>query len=245
MNAKNLLARLRKLGIEVWADGQWLRYNAPKGALTPDLRTELANHKSEILALLTDSDTQSAPPTLKPVPRRENMPLSSIQQRLWFIDQLEPDSPAYNLPQAIRISGPLDVAALTQTFNEIIRRHEVLRTGCTVVKGMPFQAIAPFSAVSLPVTDLRSLSESEKEDEALRLASEEACRRFDLAQPPFLRLNLLHLDMDKYILLLTTHHFAADGWSLRVLCQPWQGRWLCFANGSNVQSYIHSLSFWS
>ncbi|MFC1718242.1 condensation domain-containing protein [Candidatus Poribacteria bacterium] len=221
MTVEDLLAHLQRLGIEIRADGEWLRYNAPKAALTPDLRTELANHRFEILTLLrkANSDTQPAPPILKPLPRSDGITLSSVQKRLWFIDQLEPESPAYNIPVAVRISGPLDIAVLDQAFNEIIRRHEVLRTVCTTAKGLPLQNIVPFSTVSLPVIDLRNLTETEKESEALRLASEEAHSLFDLAQAPLLRFTLLHLDVDNYVLLLTTHHFVADGWSMRVLMQ--------------------------
>ena len=92
MTAEDLLAHLRSLGIEVWADGDWLRYNAPKGALTPDLRAELTNHKSEILTLLRESnpDIKPAPPTLKSVSRDGEITMSSIQERLWFVNHLEP-----------------------------------------------------------------------------------------------------------------------------------------------------------
>ncbi|MCP4540464.1 MAG: amino acid adenylation domain-containing protein [Chloroflexi bacterium] len=158
-------------------------------------------------------------PPLAPVVHEEEIPLSFAQQRLWFMDQLVPDNPAYNAPNATRLMGPLDVAALMQTLDEIVRRHETLRTTFVAVDGRPIQAIAPALPVPLPVVDMGPLPEIEREAEARRLATEEAWRPFDLEQGPLLRVTLLRMDVKKHVLLLTMHHIVSDGWSMGVLIQ--------------------------
>jgi len=144
-------------------------------------------------------------------------PMSFAQQRLWFLDQLEPGSAAYNIPAAIHLTGPLNMAALEQSLNEIVQRHEVLRTTFAIVEGQPVQVIAPTLTLTLPVVDPSNLPETEREAEARRLATEEARRPFDLARGPLLRTTLLRLGEEEHVLLLTMHHTVSDGWSMGVL----------------------------
>src|SRR5499426_2139556 len=154
------------------------------------------------------------------IPRRttgDSIPLSFAQQRLWFLDKYEPNLSVYNVPSALRLSGELDRDALKQTLNEIVRRHEVLRTTFSMVEGEPLQVISPSLAVSLPMVNLTDRSESEREDEARRLATEEARRPFDLSEGPLVRLMLLRLAENEHVLLLTMHHIVSDGWSMGVL----------------------------
>jgi len=158
-------------------------------------------------------------PAIEPVPRDGELPLSFAQQRLWFLDQLEPGSPLYNVPDAVRINGPLDVAALERSLNEIVRRHEVLRTTFPTVDGKPVQVIAPDLTIPLPVVDLTGLPEAEREPEALRQAREQARRPFDLARGPLLRARLLRLGEEDHVALMIMHHIASDGWSTGVLVQ--------------------------
>src|SRR4028119_323384 len=130
MNTLEFLSYLRSLEIKVSADGDRLRLSAPKGVLTPTLREQLAERKAEILTFLNNATrpTDSILLPLQPVARNEYLPLSSAQQRLWFLDQLEPNSSAYNLPRAYRLRGQLNLVALEKSFSEIMQRHEVLRT---------------------------------------------------------------------------------------------------------------------
>ena len=144
-------------------------------------------------------------------------PASWSQQRLWFLDQFDPGSPFYNIPSPVRITGPLDAGALERTLNEIVRRHEVLRTTFATVDGKPVQVIAPEATVPLPVTDLRHLPAHEREAEALRLATEDARRPFNLSAGPLIRAALIRLDECDHVVLLTTHHIVSDGWSQGVL----------------------------
>jgi hypothetical protein len=151
------------------------------------------------------------------IPRRtgeEPPPASFAQQRLWFIDQLEPGSPAYNIPAAVRLVGALDAAVLKRAVDEIVQRHEDLRTSFGAQGGRPFQAIAPDLALPLPLEDL-----SGGDDPAAlarRRVMEEAERPFDLGRGPLLRLTLLRLGADDHVLLLIIHHIIADVWSIGV-----------------------------
>lgn len=171
-----------------------------------------------------------APPIL-PVPRDGDLPPSFAQQRLWFFDQLEPGSSAYNMPAAVRLRGPLNVATLEQSLNEIVKRHEALRTTFAMVDGRPVQVIAPILMLTLPVVDLRELSETERETEVQRLVTEEAQRPFDLAHGPLLRVTLLRLDAEEYVGLLTMHHIVSDGWSTGILIREMAVLYDAFSSG--------------
>jgi amino acid adenylation domain-containing protein len=158
-----------------------------------------------------------AAPPIVPVTRERPLPLSFAQQRLWFLDQLEPGSPFYNIPAAVRLAGELDVAAFEQTLREVVRRHEVLRTAYASVDGQPVQVIKEEADLSLPVLDLSEMPEEARQIEARRAAREESLQPFDLATGPMLRARLLKLSQDEHVVLLTMHHIVSDGWSMSVL----------------------------
>jgi hypothetical protein len=125
---------------------------------------------------------------IAPTPRDGRpIPPSFAQQRLWFLDQLEPGSAFYNMPASFRLQGPYDVAAFTRSLNEMVRRHEALRTTFQAVDGQPMQVIAPSLRLDVPVVDLCDLDASEREAEAQRLSTEEARQPFDLSRGPLLR----------------------------------------------------------
>ncbi len=151
------------------------------------------------------------------VEREGELPLSFAQQRLWFLHQLEPDSYAYNLVSAVRLRGLLDVDALGRTLDEIVSRHEALRTTFATVEGRPVQHIAPTMELSLTVTDLTATSREEMESRVRALAGEEARRPFNLATGPLTRATLLRLGEEEHIVLFTQHHIVSDGWSMNVL----------------------------
>jgi amino acid adenylation domain-containing protein len=145
------------------------------------------------------------------------VPLSFAQQRLWFLDQLEPGTSLYNMPAALRLTGRLDAPILERTLREIIRRHEVLRTTFAVLDEQPMQVIAPAQTQRLPVIDLSDLAEERRESEATALIGMEAQGPFDLSTGPLLRATLLKLSAEEHIILLTMHHIVSDGWSMGVL----------------------------
>ncbi|HYH46090.1 MAG TPA: amino acid adenylation domain-containing protein, partial [Thermoanaerobaculia bacterium] len=168
----------------------------------------------------------SAPPLAR-VPRGDGpLPLAPAQERLWFMDQMEPDSSAYNIPGAVRLRGPLDVPALASALAGIVARHEALRTRFGVADARPVQVIQPAAEMDLqlPVADLAALDSVAREAELLRLATAEAARAFDLAAGPLLRVLLVRLTRPasgtspeaEHALLITLHHIVSDGWSLGV-----------------------------
>lgn len=156
-------------------------------------------------------------PPVSRVERDGPVPLSFAQQRLWVLAQLEPGSPSYNIPIALRVAGSLDVPALEKSFNEVVRRHDVLRTTFVAVDGQPRQVTAPKVEIPLRVIDLEHLPQGEREATALRLATAEAKRPFELAYGPMLRTSLLRLSEDEHVLLVTLHHIVSDGWSAGIL----------------------------
>ncbi len=158
----------------------------------------------------------SVPRTIPRRPPSSTAPLSFAQQRLWFLDHLFPANNFYNEASAIPILQPLDVAALEQSLNEIVARHEALRTTFVVADGQPVQIIAAALSLPLPIVDLRGLPEPERSAEALRLGTDEARRPFDLAKGPLVRTTLFRLGQDDYLFLLTMHHIVCDGWSMEV-----------------------------
>ncbi|MGZ3459363.1 MAG: condensation domain-containing protein, partial [Archangium sp.] len=168
-------------------------------------------------------------PPLLPADRTGSLPLSFAQQRLWFLDRLEPGKPLYNSPLSLRLKGALEVSVLERAFTELVRRHESLRTSFQDVLGQPVQLISPPAPFHLPVVELTGLEE--REAEARRLAEEEAGRPFDLARGSLLRATLLRLDDTEHVLLLTLHHIVSDGLSRGILVREMGALYEAFTAG--------------
>ncbi|MFN6461422.1 MAG: amino acid adenylation domain-containing protein [Nostoc sp. DedVER02] len=218
---EEFLSELCRLDIKLWVEENRLRCSAPKDVLTSAMKAELAERKEEIIAFLGKNNVgiNSQNQLINPVPREGNLPLSFAQQRLWFIDQLQPNSNFYNLPAALHIKGSLNIAVLENTLNEIVRRHEVLRTTFISQQGQPIQVIHPSLTLSLPIINLQELPQLEQEAEVKRFMLEEASLSFNLAQTPLLRCTLLKLAEEEYVVMFTMHHIISDGWSMGVLIQ--------------------------
>ena len=167
--------------------------------------------------MLRSADLTMQAPGIGPVTRDKPLPLSFAQQRLWFLHQLAENNPFYNIPLVIQISGELDVAALEQTFNQVVRRHETLRTSFSAVGGEPVQVIAAPEPLRMTVIALQELTPEEREVRTRSIIAEETTTPFDLAVNPLLRVTLLKLAADEHVLLVTMHHIISDGWSMGVL----------------------------
>ncbi|WP_193200009.1 non-ribosomal peptide synthetase [Nostoc sp. MG11] len=168
---------------------------------------------------------------LQPVARDGKIPLSHAQQRLWFLDQLEPNSATYNIPGALRFQGQLNVAALEKSLSEIIRRHEVLRTNFIIQDGEAVQIIRPVASWAMTVINLPDLPVDERELEIQQLAIAEAQQPFDLVNDSLIRVTLLVISQTEHILLFCMHHIVSDGWSMGVFVQEIAELYTAFSQG--------------
>ncbi|MBD1825980.1 non-ribosomal peptide synthetase [Microcoleus vaginatus GB1-A2] len=196
-----------------------------------------AKKRALLEVMLREKGVESS--TARRIPKRkegDSIPLSFAQQRLWFFDQFEAGKSFYNLPGAIRLKGKLNVAVLEQTFNEILNRHEALRSTFTEVQGQPIQVIAPpGTRLRLPVIDLRELPQSDRDAAVKQLSAKEAQQPFDLERGPLLRTSLLQLSEEEYVLLLTMHHIVSDGWSIGVLARELAAIYEALSAGNQPQ----------
>ncbi|OKH37811.1 non-ribosomal peptide synthetase [[Phormidium ambiguum] IAM M-71] len=239
------VSHLKTLDVQLFVEGDIdasldkikLRCNAPEGILTTELRQELVDRKTELILYLQQENRKSEnrevdrlfPATFS----SPNLPisLSFAQQRLWFLYQLAPDNPFYNIPAAIRLIGKLDRKALERSFQEIVRRHAALRTTFTTIDGQPVQIVAPEIKVNLSVVNLQNVAESDRQKISQQLATAEAQRPFNLTSDRLLRITLLQFAQTEAILLLTLHHIVADGWSLGVLIRELGYFYTAFVEG--------------
>jgi len=186
---------------------------------------------AEIIRETSAANVTAAIPEMARVSREGRLTLSYAQQRLWFLEQLEPGNATYNIPTALHLNGRIDLEALGRAINEIVRRHEALRTTFAELDGQPLQLISPPSALNIPLTDLSHLPDTEHQPHALSLAAHEARLPFDLAAGPLLRCSLLRLQQDEHLLLITMHHIISDGWSLGVMVREIKALYAAFAAG--------------
>ncbi|HLL48692.1 MAG TPA: condensation domain-containing protein, partial [Longimicrobiaceae bacterium] len=171
-------------------------------------------------------------PAVLPVPRDGRpLPLSFAQQRIWFLQELEPGSAAYNMPHPLRLEGALDVRALGRSLDALAARHETLRTVFGRAGGEPVQTVLPAGRVPLPVVDLAGLPSDAAHGETRRLAAAEAMRPFDLARGPLMRALLVRAAAEEHGLLFNLHHVIADGWSLGILVREVSELYSALAEG--------------
>src|SRR5215472_2121101 len=197
-------------------------------------RTQLSETKRALLDKYLRGGLPQPATVTRTIPKRTQpgpAPLSFAQQQMWILTQISPDMPVYNETLTILLPGPLDVVALEQSLNEIIRRHEIWRTSFPLVDGQPVQEIHPTLTLTLPVIDLRSLPEIEREAEAARQATEEAVRPFDLAHGPLLRATLMCLDDEDHRLFLVLHHIIFDGTIYEVFLPELRTHYEAFSQG--------------
>jgi amino acid adenylation domain-containing protein len=232
VRTSELLEKLRGLQVRLWVEGAELGCSAPKGVLTPELRAALKEHKAEIVAMLSTKHGGTALPPVEPLPERDAIPLSFSQQRLWFLGQLEPDAPVYNMPLAWTLRGPLDVRALEQSLAEFVRRHEVLRTSFLRKDGVPVQVIgAPFEPRLEPVWRAEGATPVERRSHVRRELAQRAREPFDLERGPLCRPALLRISDEEHVLFLLVHHIVFDGWSASVFLRELARLYPAFAAG--------------
>jgi len=208
MNLDNLLLDLSERGVTMWVEEGQLRMRAPKGVLNKELQDLVSKHKSDIVRLLNGDHSEVR---VEPVPRDQPLKLSFMQERLWFLAQMYPSGVAYNLPNAYRLRGVLDINAFTAALQDIVARHEALRTTFSNVDGEAIQCVAPEHKLEPNVVDL--CDDPAAQRKADQIALEDANHAFDLENGPLFLCRVLRLEAEHHLLLWTIHHIVADGWS--------------------------------
>lgn len=231
--SNELLSELRKRGARLWVEDDRLRYRAPEGAMTPELLKQLRTHKAEILAFLqtTGAATTIQRPPLLPVDRTGGLLPSFAQQRLWLLQQFEPDTPANNMPVVVRFTGKLDIPALERSLTEIIRRHEILRTTFPVLDGQTILVIAAPATLSVAVVDLQNLPAEQRDAEAHCRAAQDAKQPFDLVNGPVVWFKLFRLAEQEHLLLWNMHAIVCDGTSADLFYRELTALYAAFSAG--------------
>ncbi|MTJ51844.1 amino acid adenylation domain-containing protein [Anabaena sp. UHCC 0253] len=230
---EEFLSKLANLDVKLWLEGERLLCDAPQGILTPDIRTQLAAIKPEIISFLKQVNLQKdfyLQPIL-PAPRTGDLPLSFAQERLWFLDQLEGQNSTYNIPGMLRITGNLQISALEQALKEIVNRHEVLRTNFKAVNGTPIQVIDDKKTFTLTIEDWQHLNKTEADIQLF--SQQETEKTFDLTTDTLLRATLLQVSNHEFILLATMHHIISDGWSIGIFVEELSHLYQSYIQGKN------------
>ncbi|NER50689.1 MAG: AMP-binding protein [Symploca sp. SIO1A3] len=219
---KEFLSELANQDVKLWVEDGRLRCNAPEGVLTSDIRTQLSENKQEIITFLQQANLEldDKLPPIKAVERNGNLPpLSFAQQRLWVLEKLGIASNAYNVPLTLHLRGKLELVALKQSLNQLIIRHETLRTTFKEINDIPVQVIQSPFKLELPEVDLSGLTPSLQKTQLQQLLQQENQQQFNIEQDPPIRAKLFNLGETENILLVTLHHIASDGWSVSVFAQ--------------------------
>ena len=221
MTPQELLAELRRLDVRLTVENGRLKVNAPKGALSAELQHQMTAHKAALLEYVTAATLSSgAPPKLSRVSREGPLPLSFTQERLWFLQQLNPTSTAYYIVNAFRLLGPLDVAALDRSWAAVCARHEMLRTRIVTDDGQPFVLVDPMPPAGMFArVDFPDMTTVDQERACDGLIEEEATRAFNLERGPLATMKVVRLSDREHLVILRMHHIVSDQWSMQVLAR--------------------------
>ena len=218
MTVYELMAKLGAVGIKLWVEEGQLKFKAPKGALTPELKQNLIDNKQSVIDFLSEARVSegSSESSIPKVDRGSVIPLSHAQQRLWFIEQLTPGSSTFHIPAALYLTGILDISALERAFLKLIQRHEALRTVFLLQGEEPTQVVREIEHFSIPFESLMDIAEAERLRAVKARVEKEVRTSFDLSIGPLIRARLYKLDDNKHGLIVTMHHIVTDGWSMGV-----------------------------
>jgi amino acid adenylation domain-containing protein len=212
-DAAAVLEALARRDVRLWLDGDRLRVNAPKGVLDDTLRNLIGSRKEEFIAALKSGKDSGARDAIPLLPRVGSLPVSSVQQRLWFLDRMDPGSPVYNIGFGVRFNGALNGAVVNQALDQLVARHESLRMRIVELEGTPVVQVLPAQRADFEVINLEHLPAAAREAENVRHQTECLRAPFDLARGPLGRFRLLRLQPDDHVLCICMHHAVSDGWS--------------------------------
>ena len=226
-NLENFLDDLKNKGIKISVKDGQLVLNAPKGMLTGQLKSEISVNKEQIISYLENREVLQSIhiPLSRQFFNRENVSLSFSQQRLWFLYQLNPESPIYNISAAFYLKGELNIDSLKKAIQEIVNRHQILRTRFDYENGLPYQKIYDKLEINLPVTIVSSPKEAKAK------ATHDAIIAFNLNELPLLRFNLFKINEREFLFHITMHHIISDAWSCGIMIRELSALY---------QSYLHN-----
>ncbi|MBA54635.1 MAG: hypothetical protein CMK89_09285 [Pseudomonadales bacterium] len=230
MNVVEFLASLAKQDIRLWLEGENLRFSAPEGAFTPEIRDKVVANKPAIIEFLKQARklNESA---IEPVSRDQPLVTSYGQQRLWILDQLNPNDVTYNMSSALRIKGPLNGDVLEKVLRELVKRHESLRTCFDDNDGEPVQKVLPPESWQLHRQDLSPLAEADQQSAVEKAVNADTLTPYDLKTGPLFRASLLRFAADHHVLVAGMHHIISDAWSMEVLVKELSILYMAFSSG--------------
>ncbi len=234
MSAEQLLSELRALDIRLFVDEERLRCNAPKGRLTDDLEKRIAAHKPELIRALRAAAPEPVAILRRPV-RSAGLPLSFAQERFWFLQNLDPESTAYNITAYQRVFARVDAPTLDAALNAALQRHEILRSSFPEQDGAPAQVVRQEISAELAIHDLGDVAESAKTPAVEALIHELSRCKFDLARDPLLRATLIRLSEQDHLVVLTMHHIVCDGWSVGILFGELKASYEAYSRGRSAR----------
>ena len=218
MTVFELMSKLGAAGIKLWLEDGQLKFKAPKGALTKDLKSHLVAKKQDVIEFLgaTRVGKDASDDTIPKADRSKPLQLSYSQQRMWFIEQLMPANSTFHIPAALILNGVLDREALRKSFELLVERHESLRTVFDTDGDEAVQIVKDLEPFRLPYTDLTDLPKADRQSKAKEIAETDIQTGFDLAKGPMIRAQLLQLDDNQHALVMVMHHIVSDGWSMEI-----------------------------
>lgn len=257
---REFLSRLRHQDIKVWVSNGKLKVSGSEKQITSSIRDELQARKQSLIEFLGDMDataetstTPNQPMEIVACPEGINIPLTSAQRRIWFLDKVDHESAAYNMPAAVRLKGTFDQYVAAKALKYLVQRHESLRSCYLETNGSPYQHIVAHASIDLNVCDLSADSTEEAEAKAQRMIDAEVRRPFDLTTAPLMRVVVLRMGEHHHILVLNIHHIIADAWSMAIFIDEFQQLYRQFSEGappslpeitSQLKDYAYSESIW-
>lgn len=231
ISAIQLLAELSTAGIRLYVEDGQLKFKAPKGSMTDHFRQSIGLLKQELVALLSNKEAGAKIPRAE---KKNHIPLSFSQQRLWFLDQLEPNSPFYNIAVAQRVSGPLNLQLLQQALDNVVQRHESLRTLFVSQGNEPEQLIYAESKVKIQYYDLAGQSDSSLRENRNLIQNKTLAHGFDLANDALFRIALICVGENQHEMIIAMHHIISDGWSMGVFVTEMTQTYIALAANADV-----------
>lgn len=238
MSTIDFLTRLRELGVKLWLEGDALRYQAPKGVISSELLGEISKRKSEVISFLKHINIEMKT-NKEPIPSvsrdcGKELTLSFSQQSMWFFDRFTMGNPVFNICNAVRMSGILHKDKVVKALNELVARHESLRTTFENIDGKPVQVIHAAFCIEFQEIDLSSIPENELENHLKIVIKEEARRVFNLEKGPLFRFCLFILDENEYVFCMTIHHIISDAWSNAIFVEEFFKLYEAYIKGENL-----------